>query len=75
MENDFETKQALHEQYYPETSQKLLEHIDDFIHQLDELSSKSMGRDINEHPRLPLILRHNEFVRNSFLAVRARFFE
>jgi len=74
MENDFETKQALHEQYYPETSQKLLEHIDDFIHQLDELSSKSMGRDINEHPRLPLILRHNEFVRNSFLAVRARFF-
>jgi len=75
MDDDYETKQALHEQYYEETSLKLLEHIDDFISQLDELSVKVVGRDVNDHPRLPLILRHNEFVRSTFLAVRARYFE
>ena len=75
MDGDYETKQILHEQYYPETSAKLLEHIDTFINQLDELSTKSMGRDVHEHPRLPLILKHNEFVRNTFFTVRARYFE
>ena len=29
---------------------------------------------VHDHPRLPLILRHNEFVRNTFLTVRARYF-
>lgn len=75
MEGDYETKQALHEQYYQDTSLKLSSHIDDFITQLDELSTKAIGRDVNEHPRLPLILRHNEFVRSTFLAVRSRYFE
>lgn len=72
--NDYETKQFLHEQYYHETSAQLLEHIDTFLYQLDQLSSKSIGRDFYEHPRLPLILRHNDFVRNTFLTVRARYF-
>lgn len=75
MEDDYDTKQALHEQFYPETSEKLLTHIDEFIGELDKLSEKAVGRDVNEHPRLPLILRHNDFVRNTFLAVRARYFE
>ena len=74
MDNDYDTKQALHEQYYQDTSMKLLEHIDDFIEQLDDLSAKSYGRDVSEHPRLPLILKHNDFVRRTFLAVRARYF-
>lgn len=75
LEDDYETKQMLHEQYYSQTSLKLLEHIDTFVNQLDELSTKSDGKDVNEHPRLPLILKHNEFVRNTFLGVRARYFE
>jgi len=75
MDGDYETKQMLHEQYYSQTSLKLLEHIDSFINQLDELSAKSDGKSPHEHPRLPLILKHNEFVRNTFLAVRARYFE
>lgn len=74
MAGDNATKQQLHEQHYPQTSSKLLEHIDSFLNQLDELSGKSQGRDVREHPRLPLILRHNEFVKKTFLAVRARYF-
>jgi hypothetical protein len=74
MDGDYETKQSFHEHYYPETAAKLLDHIDSFLGQLDELSAKGDGRDINEHPRLPLIVKHNEFVKNTFLAVRARYF-
>jgi hypothetical protein len=72
---DYETKQLIHEQYYPETSTKLWEHVDTFLNELIELSGKAYGRDFKTHPRLPLILRHNEFVKNNFLAVRSRYFE
>lgn len=75
LNDDYETKQWLHDQYWPETSAKLQNHIDTFLDELDKLSAKADGKDINEHPRLPLILKHNEFVKNTFLAVRARYFE
>ena len=75
MNGDDATKQSIHEQYYAETSAKLLEHIDSFLLQLDELSGKAYGRDVKDHPRLPLILRHNQFVKETFLAVRSRYFE
>jgi len=73
---DFETKQMLHEKHYPDTSRLLMEHIDGFIQQLDKLSTKAeeRGRDLNDHPRLPLILRHNQFVREAFMTVRYQHF-
>lgn len=71
MKGDFETKQAIHEQYEPETWAALKDHVDNFIIQLEELSAKAYGRNVNDHPRLPLIVRHNEFVKNTFLAVRS----
>jgi hypothetical protein len=74
MNGDYATKQAFHQQYYPETSAKLKEHIDTFLQELDELSAKACNMNVNQHPRAPLILKHNELVKNSFLAVRARYF-
>ncbi|KAL7527524.1 hypothetical protein ACHAXR_001997, partial [Thalassiosira sp. AJA248-18] len=73
---DYETKQMLHEKYYPDTSMLLLKHIDEFIEQLDKLSAKAEARvrDINDHPRLPLILKHNQFVRETFMIVRNNYF-
>lgn len=75
-QGDYATKQMLHEKYYPYTSQALLEHIEDFIAQLDKLSMKGeeRQRNIDDHPRLPLILRHNIFVRETFLQVRMKNF-
>ena len=72
MNGDYDTKQAIHNQYYPQTSSALLNHIDTFVNQLDALSKKTMGRDPAVHPRLPLIRKHNDFVRESFLTVRQR---
>lgn len=73
-EEDYATKAMLHQQYYEMTSAALLDHIDSFLEQLDKLSGMAQGRDFNEHPRLHLILKHNDFVRNTFMLVRQRFF-
>lgn len=76
MAQDYDTKQSFHQRYWPETSAKLLHHINTFLEELDELSTKVTigGIVLEEHPRLPLILKHNEFVKKTFLAVRERYF-
>ena len=73
---DYATKQMLHEKYYEYTSAALLEHLESFLEQLDKLSTKAgeRQRDLGDHPRLPLILAHNEFVKQTFLAVRMQNF-
>ena len=72
---DTETKQNIHEHFYPDTAGKLQEHIDTFLSELDKLTAKGIGKDLAEHPRLPLILKHNDFVRHTFMRVRERYFE
>jgi len=77
MSGDYETKQSFHECYYEQTREKLLEHIDEILGELDGLSQKSAyGGAVacDDHPRLPLILRHNDFVRATFMAVRSYYF-
>jgi hypothetical protein len=69
-QRDTETKQAMHQYYFPETAAALIDHVDTFLQQLEEVSSKTVGQDIQQHPRIPLILEHNHFVRNIFLTVR-----
>lgn len=75
MRGDVETKNAIHQHYADQTMAALNKHVDQFLRQLDELSVKAAGKDINEHPRLPLISQHNEFVRETFLRVKARLAE
>ena len=69
---DGETKNAIHQQYMGKTSKELKLHVDTFLDQLAVLSAKSDGKDWSEHPRLPLILRHNEFVKSTFENVKLR---
>jgi len=71
MMGDGVTKEAIHQQYYLQTASEIKLHVDTFLYQLDELSNKAMGKSTAEHPRLPLILSHNDFVRSTFLNVRA----
>lgn len=79
---DYDTKLVLHEKYYSATSQALLEHVDDFLADVDKLIKKAENTGVNdpnspyikyEHPRLPLIHRHNLFVRETFQNVRDRY--
>lgn len=71
MSGDVDTKQAIHQHFYPQTLESLQNHVDGFLKQLDELTAKTKGKDVKEHPRIPLILGHNEFVKETFLAVKA----
>ena len=73
MTGDYATKQYIHEQYYPLTAKKLANHINTFLAELAALEKKvDYGGKVaaDDHPRLPLVLRHNEFVKNIFLTVR-----
>lgn len=72
MRGDEEMKGNIHRHYFYETSSTLKQHVDTFLKQLDELSAKGVGKDLQEHPRLPLILQHNEFVKNTFMNVKSR---
>jgi len=69
---DVETKQSYHQFYFPQTATTLKKHVDTFLEELDTLLAKSDGKDVYEHPRLPLILSHNEFVKHTFLRVKAQ---
>eukprot|EP00529_Nitzschia_sp_RCC80_P025568 CAMPEP_0113446006 /NCGR_PEP_ID=MMETSP0014_2-20120614/3480_1 /TAXON_ID=2857 /ORGANISM="Nitzschia sp." /LENGTH=531 /DNA_ID=CAMNT_0000337077 /DNA_START=41 /DNA_END=1636 /DNA_ORIENTATION=+ /assembly_acc=CAM_ASM_000159 len=71
MTGDYQTKQSIQDAYWGQTQQALLEHVDTFLQDLEKLGQKGFGRSIEEHPRLPLILSHNEFVKETFLNVRS----
>ena len=79
---DSDTKLQLHDKYSAVTSAALLEHVDTFITNIDKLIKKAESMGVskpnstyirNEHPRLPLIHRHNLFVRETFQSVRGRY--
>ena len=72
MSGDQATKESIHDYYRYETASALKDHVDSFLTSLDELSAKAASKDVNEHPRVPLILRHNNFVKSTFLTVKAR---
>mmetsp|Transcript_26367 Transcript_26367/g.56045 ORF Transcript_26367/g.56045 Transcript_26367/m.56045 type:complete len:461 (-) Transcript_26367:260-1642(-) len=72
MNGDAATKSAYHQQYLGETMGKLKKHVDEFLIDLDQLSEKAARKDLAQHPRLPLIMAHNEFVRQTFLRVKEK---
>jgi len=72
MMGDMTTKQNIHRHYFPQTSIMLQNHVDTFLRDLTKLSRKGDGKDLSEHPRLPLILQHNQFVEETFINVRAK---
>lgn len=70
MNGDMETKQAMHQHYFYQTLVALQNHVDGFLRDLDQLSQKAVDKDVNVLPRLPLIMQHNEVVKQTFLAVQ-----
>lgn len=67
---DFATKQEYHQHYFSLTLKALQKHVDYFLIELEELSQNSWNKDVQRHPRLPLIMSHNEFVKNTFERVQ-----
>jgi len=64
---DEASKQGYHDNCFPQTLAALRAHVDFLVEELEELGlgleiQAGQGEDAERHPRLPLILRHNEFV-------------
>lgn len=70
MKGDLETKNAIHQQFFPKTCRYLQIHVNSFINELDELLTKSATMDVNEHPRIPIIMQHNAYVKETFMRVK-----
>jgi len=71
MTGDVETKGQIHQFYLAQTSSALLEHVNDMLQELQEcaetMDEGGMGL---THENLPMIRRHNDFVRQTFLKVK-----
>ena len=70
MSGDYGTKQEIHNAYFQMSSVALQNHVDTFLRDLEKLKARGNGIDINEHPRFPIIMLHNEYVKDTFLKVR-----
>jgi len=69
------TKASYHDQYFAQTYKSISSHVDYILNELEELgigleTQIRNGQDKRRHPRLPLIMRHNEFVKGTFDNVR-----
>jgi hypothetical protein len=69
---DAETKAAYHARYLGRTMGVLKDHVDKFLRELDELYEKASTKDPSKHPRLPLVLAHNDCVKQTFLRVKEK---
>lgn len=67
---DEATKQQYASHFFPYTLAALKKHVDDTLTELDQLSSKAATYDPATHPRVPVILSHNAFVKETFLRVK-----
>lgn len=65
------TKRGCHDRHFATTTLPLLrKHVDYLVNELDELSENTWRKDLERNPRLPLLMRHNEFVKNTFELVQ-----
>ena len=71
MGGDEDTKAQYHGSYWEYTKDELCKHVDGTLKDLSKWSAKAQSYDLNTHPRVPLILHHNEFVKQTFWNVKA----
>lgn len=67
---DEATKSEYHGQYFPYTKEELQKHVDSTLRDIDGWMAKASSYDPSTHPRAPLILQHNEFVKETFSRVK-----
>jgi len=67
---DEQTKNSYVENYWSYIKEEMQKHVDGTLRDLDKWSSKASSYDINTHPRVPLILQHNSFVKETFTRVK-----
>mmetsp|Transcript_8624 Transcript_8624/g.18222 ORF Transcript_8624/g.18222 Transcript_8624/m.18222 type:complete len:474 (-) Transcript_8624:470-1891(-) len=64
--NDEGTKQQYHEHYFQYTLDALKQHVYSILQDVDRLTAKAQSYDVWAHPRVPIIVAHNNLVRDTF---------
>lgn len=64
--NDEATKKQFQDSYFAYTLGSLKEHIYSILGEVDSLTMKAQSYDLNTHPRVPVIVAHNNLVRSTF---------
>mmetsp|Transcript_33214 Transcript_33214/g.48718 ORF Transcript_33214/g.48718 Transcript_33214/m.48718 type:complete len:466 (+) Transcript_33214:123-1520(+) len=70
MNEDYETKMAIHQHFQGETVNTLLEHVNKILKEVQDLTDKMYQFNSERHPRLPLLLRHHALVTSTFIKVQ-----
>jgi len=71
MNGDGQTKAAIHQQYSSQTVFSLLAHVSEVLDEIDDCQDRmDQGGMGLQHENLPIIRRHNEFVRQVFAKVQ-----
>jgi len=65
------TKQSYIQNYWSYIHGHLIKHVEGTLKSLAGWSAKAKGYDLNTHPRVPVIMQHNEFVMQTFYNVKA----
>ena len=69
--NDKGTKEQYKAQYYPYTLEALKQHVYSILSDAENLTMKAQSYDINLHPRVPVIVAHNQLVTQTFTMTAA----
>ncbi|KAL7543946.1 hypothetical protein ACHAXR_013317 [Thalassiosira sp. AJA248-18] len=64
--NDEATKQQYHDHYFQYTLDALKNHVYSILQDVDSLTMKAQSYDLETHPRVPIIVAHNNVVRDTF---------
>lgn len=68
--NNEEQKQQMHGQYFQYTLQALKDHVDGLLRDVDTLTNKAQNYNVRTHPRVPVIVAHNNLVKETFWNVQ-----
>ena len=68
--NDEDSKQGAHQQYFPYTLDALKQHVGSILQDVEQLTNKAQSYNLATHPRVPVIVAHNNLVRDTFIQTR-----
>ena len=64
--NDEGTKQQYQGQYFAYTLNALKQHVYSILQDAQSLTMKAQSYDLQTHPRVPVIVAHNQLVQQTF---------
>ena len=69
--DDEGTKQQYQDQYFQYTLDAIKTHVYAILEDVDNMNAIAQSYDVNTHPRVPVIVAHNNLVRDTFTMTAA----